>query len=161
MTQIRNILINSPLLEELSSDEIEVVMSLLSARHVSSGDVITQPRDERADNLFILVHGRIEVSIESEEGLNTIIVVNPGDLAGIITFSGRAISPIKVTAVALEATQVLSMERARFESLIHTHPQLMYRFYQGMVRHTHRMMRHFNSALIDLRKQISPSAVVS
>lgn len=161
MTQTRNILSNSPLLEELNSDEIEIILSMLSARHVRSGDIITQPKDENADNLFILVHGRIEVRIESEEGLNSIFVVNPGDLAGIITFSGRSISPIKVTVVALESTQVLSMERARFESLICANPQLMYRFYQGMVRHTHRMMRHFNSALIELRKQISPTEVGS
>jgi CRP-like cAMP-binding protein len=157
MPQIRDILSRSPLLEELSAEEIEIVLSLLSARNVDSGDVITKPRDEHADNLIILVHGRIQVHIESEEGLNSIFVVNPGDLAGIITFSGRSISPIKVTVVALETTQVLSLDRAKFESLIYSNPQLMYRFYQGMVRHTHRMMRHFNSIVTTLRDQISPA----
>lgn len=157
MPQIRDILSRSPLLEELSAEEIKIVLSLLSARNVDSGDVITKPRDEHADNLFILVHGRIQVHIESEEGLNSIFVVNPGDLAGIITFSGRSISPIKVTVVALETTQVLSLDRAKFESLIYSNPQLMYRFYQGMVRHTHRMMRHFDSIVTTLRDQISPT----
>ena len=157
MTQIRNILSKSPLLEELNADEIEIVLSLLSARNVDSGDIIAKPRDEHADNLFILVHGRIQVHIESEEGLNSIFVVKPGDLAGIITFSGRSISPIKVTVVALEPTQVLSLDRTKFESLIYTNPQLMYRFYQGMVRHTHRMMRHFNSIVTTLSEQISPA----
>jgi CRP-like cAMP-binding protein len=157
MPQIRDILSRSPLLEELSAEEIEIVLSLLSARNVDSGDVITKPRDEHADNLIILVHGRIQVHIESEEGLNSIFVVNPGDLAGIITFSGRSISPIKVTVVALETTQVLSLDRAKFESLIYSNPPLMYRFYQGMVRHTHRMMRHFNSIVTTLRDQISPA----
>lgn len=157
MPQIRDILSRSPLLEELSAEEIEIVLSLLSARNVDSGDVITKPRDEHADNLIILVHGRIQVHIESEEGLNSIFVVNPGDLAGIITFSGRSISPIKVTVVALETTQVLSLDRAKFESLIYSNPQLMYRFYQGMVRHTHRMMRHFNSIVTTLRDQFSPA----
>lgn len=161
MTQIRSILSNSLLLKELSGDEVEIILSLLSVRHVSRGEVITHPKDECPDDLFILVNGCIEVRIESEEGLNSIIVVKPGDLAGIITFSGKANSSIKVTVVALEATQVLNMERASFESLIYTDPRLMYRFYQGIVRHTHRMMRHFNSALIDLRKQISPSGGVS
>jgi len=80
-------------------------------------------------------------------------------LAGIITFSGRAISPIKVTVVALESTQVLSLNRIKFESLIYTNPQLMYRFYQGMVRHTHRMMRHFDSVVAGLSEQISPAAL--
>jgi CRP-like cAMP-binding protein len=156
MTNIRNVLSKSPLLEELSADEIEIVRSLLSTRNVNTGDIITKPRDEYADNLFILVHGRIEVHIESDEGLNSIFVVNPGDLAGIITFSGRSISPIKVTVVALEDTKVLSLDRTKFESLIYTNPQLMYRFYQGMVRHTHRMMRHFNSIVTNLSEQISP-----
>lgn len=161
MKLVRDILANSPLLEQLSEGEIETVLSMLSARHVDSGVVITKPTDENADNLFILVRGRIEVRIESEEGLNSIFVVNPGDLAGIITFSGRSISPIKVTAVALEPTQVLSMERVRFESLIYANPQLMYRFYQGMVRHTHRLMRHFNSVVTNLSEQISPAVTVS
>lgn len=150
----------SPLLEELSASEIEIVLALLNTRYVNRGEVIAKPRDEHADNLFILVQGRIEVIIESEEGLNSIFVVNPGDLAGIITFSGRSISPIKVTVVAMEATQVLSLGRIKFESLIYTNPQLMYRFYQGMVRHTHRMMRHFDSVLADLSMQISPDATV-
>ncbi|MFA6120451.1 MAG: cyclic nucleotide-binding domain-containing protein [Sideroxydans sp.] len=158
MKQTRDIISKSLLLEQLSEGEIETVLSMLSARHVDHGDVITKPRDEYADNLFILVHGRIEVRIESEEGLNSIFVVNPGDLAGIITFSGRAISPVKVTVIALEPTQVLSMDRTRFESLIYTDPQLMYRFYQGMVRHTHQMMRHFDSVVKDLSEQISPAA---
>ncbi|MDH2916435.1 MAG: cyclic nucleotide-binding domain-containing protein [Gallionella sp.] len=157
MTQIKTILSNSPLLEELSSDEIEIVLSLLSTRHVSCGDIITKPRDEHSDNLFILVHGRIEVRIDSEEGLHSIFVVNPGDLAGIITFSGRSISTVKLTVVALEPTQVLSLDRTKFESLIYANPLLMYRFYQGMVRHTHRMMRHFNSVVADLNEQISPA----
>lgn len=161
MTPIQNILSKSALLAELSASEIEILTSMLSVRYVDCGGIITQPRDEHADDLFILVHGRIEVHIESEEGINTLLVVNPGDLAGIITFSGRSTSPIKVIAIALEATQVLCMERARLESLIYTHPQLMYRFYKGMVRHTHRMMRHFNSALIELTKQLSPLEGVS
>lgn len=161
MTHIQNILSKSPLLEELSTSEIEIVLSLLNTRHVSRGDVITKPRDEHADNLFILVQGQIEVLIESEEGINSIFVVNPGDLAGIITFSGRSISPIKVTVVALEATQVLSLDRIKFESLIYTNPQLMYRFYQGMVRHTHRMMRHFDSVVASLSEQISPAVAVN
>ncbi len=158
MTHIQNILSNTPLLEELSASEIEIVLSLLSKRYFSCGDAITSPRDENADNLFILVQGRIQVIIESEEGINSIFVVNPGDLAGIITFSGCSISHIKVTLVALEATQVLSLDRVKFESLIYTNPKLMYRFYQGMVRHTHRMMRHFNSVVTDLNGQISPAA---
>lgn len=161
MTQIKTILSNSTLLEELSGDEIEIVLSLLSTRHVSAGDIISKPGDEHADNLFILVCGRIEVRIESEEGLHSIFVVNPGDLAGIITFSGRSISPIKLTVVALEPTQVLGLDRTKFESLIYTNPMLMYRFYQGMVRHTHRMMRHFNSLVTDLSMQISPAATAS
>jgi CRP-like cAMP-binding protein len=159
MTQIRNILGKSALLEELSASETEIVLALLSTRYVNQGDVIAKPRDEHADNLFILVQGRIEVLIESEEGLHSIFVVNPGDLAGIITFSGRSISPIKVTVVALESTQVLSLDRIKFESLIYTNPQLMYRFYQGMVRHTHRMMRHFDSVVAGLSEQISPAAL--
>lgn len=159
MTQIRNILSKSTLLEELNTSEIEIVLALLSVRYVDRGDVITKPRDKHADNLFILVQGRVEVLIESEEGLNSIFVVNPGDLAGIITFSGRTISPIKVTVVALEPTQVLSLDRIKFESLIYTHPQLVYRFYQGMVRHTHRLMRHFDSVVADLSEQISPVVV--
>lgn len=160
MTQIQNLLSKSALLECLSASEIEILLSLLSVRHVDRGEVITKPNDEYADNLFILVQGSIEVLIESEEGVNSIFVVTPGDLAGIITFSGRPISPIKVTVVALESTQMLSLERTKFESLIYSNPQLMYRFYQGMVRHTHRMMRHFDSVVASLNAQISPAVEV-
>ena len=161
MTPIKNMLRHSLLLKELGDDEMEIIWPLLNVRDVLCGEIITQPKSQQADNLFILVQGRIEVHIESAEGLNSIFVVNPGDLAGIITFSGRAISSIKVTVVALEATQVLSLDRTQFESLIYSNPQLMYRFYQGMVRHTHRMMRHFSSVVTSLSEQISPAVVES
>jgi CRP-like cAMP-binding protein len=156
MIQIKETLRHSLLLEALDDSEVDILWPLLNVRDVSRGEMITQPSDAHADTLFILVRGRIEVCIESEAGVHSIFVMKPGDLAGIITFSGRSMAAIKVTALALEATRVLSLNRIQFESLIYTHPHLMYRFYLGMVRHTHRMLRHFNQVTEELSEQISP-----
>ncbi len=54
-------------------------------------------------------------------------------------------------------TQVLSLERARFETLINSHPMIMYRVMRGVVRNVHGIVRRMNMQAVEMSNYIFSS----
>lgn len=154
MSLITDTLRISTVTEELSDAEVEILASLFEVKDYKAGDAIVQPADKHPDNLYILAHGEIEVKIKTGTEEQTISVLKPGNLAGIITFAGGASSDISATLYAVGKTKVLSMERARFESLINTHPMIVYKVMRGVVRNVHGIVRSMNSQSAELSNYI-------
>lgn len=154
MSLITDTLRISTVTEELSDAEVEILASLFEVKDYKAGDAIVQPADKHPDNLYILAHGEIEVKIKTGSEEQTISVLKPGNLAGIITFAGGASSDISATLYAVGKTKVLSMERARFESLINTHPMIVYKVMRGVVRNVHGIVRSMNSQSAELSNYI-------
>ncbi|MCR4302797.1 MAG: cyclic nucleotide-binding domain-containing protein [Gallionella sp.] len=144
----------STITEELCDAEVEILAGLFEVKDYKAGQVIVRPGDEHPDNLYILAHGDIEVKIESSGEDSTIHVLKPGDLAGIITFVGGAATDISATLCAIGNTKVLSMERARFETLINSHPMMVYKVMRGVVRNVHGIVRRVNSQSAELSNYI-------
>jgi CRP-like cAMP-binding protein len=159
MTTTINILRNSPVTTELSDVEVEHLWKLLDVHSYQSGEVIATPCDAEPDSLYFLVHGCIEVRLQSLQGLRTIHVVNPGELANIIAFAGGHTTGVCATLHAVGSTQALSLSRIKFEELIYTQPSVVYRFSQGIVLYVHRIMRHMNSDLAMLNNQITCAGI--
>src|SRR4030067_3170537 len=144
----------STITEELCDAEVEILAGLFEVKDYKAGQVIVKPGDEHPDNLYILAHGDIEVKIESAGEDSTIHVLKPGDLAGILTFVGGAASDISATLCAIGNTKVLSLERARFETLINSHPMMVYKVMRGVVRNVHGIVRRVNSQPAELSNYI-------
>mgnify|MGYP001599369693 CR=1 FL=1 len=144
----------STITEELCDAEVEILAGLFEVKDYKAGQVIVRPGDEHPDNLYILAHGDIEVKIESSGEDSTIHVLKPGDLAGIITFVGGAATDISATLCAIGNTKVLSMERARFETLINSHPMMVYKVMRGVVRNVPGIVRRVNSQSAELSNYI-------
>ena len=145
MSLIIDTLRASTVTEELSDAEVEILAQLCELRDYKAGDVITQPTDAKNDNLFILAHGDIEVKILSTgEDPTTIHVLKPGDLAGIITFVGGPASAHSATLYSVGTTKLISLERTRFETLINSHPMIVYKVMRGVVRNVHGIVRRIN-----------------
>lgn len=144
----------STVTDELSDDEVQIIEGLFDVQEYKAGDVIVQPGDARQDNLYILAYGDIEVKIESDDGESIIHVLKPGDLAGMIAFVGGAATQISATLFAVGTTKVLSLERDKFESLINSHPMIVYRVMRGVARNMHSIVRRANSQSIELRNYI-------
>lgn len=144
----------STITEELSDAEVEILAGLFEVQDFKSGDVIVKPGDKQSSNLYMLAHGNVEVKIESTGEDSTIQVLKPGDLAGIITFVGGAASDITATLSAVGNTKVLSLERAKFETLINSHPQMVYKVMRGVVRNVHGIVRRVNSQSAELSNYI-------
>lgn len=154
MSLVIDTLRTSTITEELSDAEVEILAGLFEVKDYKSGEAITKPSDPKNDNLFILAHGDIEVKILSGHEEATIHVLKPGDLAGIITFVGGAASHISATLYAVGDTKVLSLERARFESLINSHPMVVYKVMRGVVRNVHGIVRRMNVQSTELSNYI-------
>ena len=154
MSLVIDTLRTSTITEELSDAEVEILAGLFEVRDYKGGESITTPSDEKNDNLFILAHGDIEVKIQSGHDEVTIHILKPGDLAGIITFVGGAASHISATLYAVGDTKVLSLERARFETLVNSHPMIVYKVMRGVVRDVHGIVRRMNAQSAELSNYI-------
>ena len=154
MSLVIDTLRTSTITEELSDAEVEILAGLFEVKDYKSGEAITTPSDEKNDNLFILAHGDIEVKILSGSDEATIHILKPGDLAGIITFVGGAASHISATLYAVGDTKVLSLERAAFETLVNSHPMIVYKVMRGVVRNVHGIVRRMNAQSTELSNYI-------
>jgi CRP/FNR family transcriptional regulator, cyclic AMP receptor protein len=154
MSLVMDTLRTSTITDELSDAEVEVIKGLFNVQDYKSGEIIVQPGDAQADNLYILAHGDIEVKIASGEEESTIHVLKPGDLAGVITFVGGAASDISATLYSVGKTKVLSMARVEFEKLINSHPMIVYKVMRGVVRNVHGIVRRVNSQSAELSNYI-------
>jgi len=154
MSLVIDTLRTSTITEELSDAEVEILAGLFEVRDYKGGDVIVQPGDDQSDNLYILAHGDIEVKIQSTEGAAIIHVLKPGDLAGMITFVGGAASQVSATLYAVGGTKVLSLEREKFETLINSHPMIVYRVMRGLARNMHGIVRRMNTESAELSNYI-------
>ena len=152
MSLIIDTLQSSTITEELSDAEVEILASLFEVRDYAAGAAIVKQGDEHPDNLYILAHGDIEVKIKSGTEESTIYILKPGDLAGIINFVGGTQS--SATLYAVGNTKVLSLGRAKFETLINSHPMIVYKVMRGEVRNVHGIVRRGNSETAELSNYI-------
>jgi CRP/FNR family transcriptional regulator, cyclic AMP receptor protein len=154
MSLVIDTLRTSPVTEELNDSEVEILSELFEVREFKAGDVIVEPGNNQPDNLYILASGEIEVKIVSGAESSTVHVLKEGDLAGMITFAGGAATQISATLFAVGDTKVLTMERARFETLLNSHPQLVYRVMRGIIRNMHGIVRRVNIESAELTNYI-------
>ncbi len=154
MSLVIDTLRTSTITEELSDAEVDILAGLFEVQDYKAGEAIVQPGDDQPDNLYILAHGDIEVRIKSGMEETTVHVLKPGDLAGIITFVGGAASAISATVYAVGQTKVLCLQRAKFETLVNSHPMIVYRVMRGVVRNVHGIVRRVNSESAELSNYI-------
>jgi len=154
MSLIIDTLHTSTITEELNENEVKIIAGLFEVQDFKAGEAIVRPGVDQPDNLYILAHGEIEVKIQSSEGEAAIHVLKPGDLAGIITFVGGTSAHISATLCAVGDTKVLSMPRAKFETLINTHPMVVYKVMRGVVRDVHGIVRRMNAQSAELSNYI-------
>ena len=109
-----------PLFALLDPRERKTLAKLLNSRTYSKGDTVFAYGDA-GDALYLIRHGRVEVFVENTEGRKIILAENvPGDLFGEISLlDGGART---ATVVAVEDTEVLTLDRDHLLKFITQHP---------------------------------------
>lgn len=146
---------NSTLTEELRDAEIEILARLFEVKNFKAGTALLRPGEESLKNsLIVLASGEVEATATLGGEQATLHLLEPGDLAGIITFAGGNVSQISATVVAKTDCQVLLLERSRFESLLNSQPAIVYYVMRGIVRHTHGIVRRMNMQSVEMSNYI-------
>jgi CRP/FNR family transcriptional regulator, cyclic AMP receptor protein len=146
---------NSTLTEELRDSEIDQLASLISVRDYKAGEYLLKPGDAvLKDALLILGTGDVEATANTGGEQMTLHMLQPGDLAGIIGFVGGNVMQISAVTQAKTDSKVLVLERSKFESLINTHPAIVYYVMRGIVRYVHGIVRRMNTQSVEMSNYI-------
>lgn len=144
-------LCSSSLTDELRDSEIELLAECIVVRDYKAGAVILKPGDtELRDTLLILASGDVEATATAGGEQMSLHLMKPGDLAGIIGFVGGNVMQISNTIIAKTDSKLLLLDRVRFESLLNTHPAIVYYVMRGVVRNAHGIMRRMNMQSVEL-----------
>ena len=101
-------------------------------------------------SLMILVEGKIEVSALVENQPVSLQLETPGDLARIISFVGGNTMSIRARIKIKKDSTVLLLQRSKLETLLHSHPSIVYGVMKNLVRHVHGVARRKNAEMEEM-----------
>jgi CRP-like cAMP-binding protein len=152
MNDIARLLVHSSLGADLTDSEVEVLGSLMTERQLVDGDFLIE--DGTSDDaLHVILIGKVEVVKRTGgDDFASLAVLRDGELAGELSFVDGA--PHTVGLRALCETHVLSLNRDAFETIIDTHPQLVYKVMRAVARSAHRIVHRMNTEFVELSNYI-------
>jgi CRP-like cAMP-binding protein len=112
----RELLRTVPIFAELKDDDI-ASLSRLSTRRRYPKDTVVFFENEEGDSFFMILDGRIKVTILGDDGREIILtVLGPGDFFGEMALLDN--EPRSATAIAVEDSELLSLQRADFQTVL-------------------------------------------
>jgi CRP-like cAMP-binding protein len=124
----------------LGPEALEAIARSLRVRRFRRGEVLFHEGDP-GDALFIVASGAVKVVIPSEEGEEAILAtLKRGDFLGELALLDGA--PRSASAIALEATDALTLPRDQFRALADAEPAIRGALLEAMARELRRLTRH-------------------
>ncbi|PYP90660.1 MAG: cyclic nucleotide-binding protein [Candidatus Angelobacter sp. Gp1-AA117] len=109
-----------PIFALLDDEERDALAHMMDTRDFKQGETMFEYGDSGTD-LFIVRNGRVEIFIESTEGEKIVLGEHQqGDVVGELSFLDGGSRT--ATAIAIEDTQTLCMDRDRLLDFIDKHP---------------------------------------
>lgn len=142
----------SPLGVELSKDDCKALSRVIDTKKLDDGDVLIR-EGSIDDSLHVVISGRLAVTRNVAGGESvTLHVVNPGEFVGAMGFIDGG--EHTATLSALCETEVFTLHRDSFESLIEKHPGLVYQVMRAIVRAVHRTVLRMNQQYVELQNYV-------
>jgi CRP-like cAMP-binding protein len=111
----RELLRTVPIFSELSETDVTSLAQLLARRKYAK-DAVVFFENEEGDSFFMIVHGRIKVTILGDDGREVILsMLGPGDFFGEMALLDN--EPRSASAIAAEESELLSLSRADFQGV--------------------------------------------
>ena len=142
----------SQLATELSHEQTRTLADNLAFRDLQPGDVLVA--EGTSDNhLYVIVSGALGVvrNAGTAEEI-TLFTLSAGDLVGELSFLDGTRHYASLVAIA--PTRVFGLEREKLESLLPTHPQIVYRVMRAIVRTVHQIQRRLSMQSVELTNYI-------
>ena len=132
----------SRLAVELSPEQCGVLADLIDFRDLKAGDVLVR-EGARDNHLYVIVSGSVGV-VKGAGGSAPTTLVTLADGAFVDELSFMDGTAHYASLVALGDTCVFGLERQKLESLLDTHPQIVYRVMRAIVRAVHQIQRQLS-----------------
>lgn len=137
---------------ELSGDQARTLADNLRFRDLAPGDVLVA-QGTSDNHLYVIVSGALGVvrNAATPEHV-TLLTLTAGDLVGELSFIDE--TPHYASLVATSPTRVFGLERERLESLLASHPDIVYRVMRAIVRTVHEIQRRISMHSTELMNYI-------
>lgn len=134
-------IVDSSLGQELEKDECQVLANVMQIKDLKDGEILVKEGDDDS-TLFVLTKGKL--AVKSEIGGKEVTVYNMkvGECAGTRAFVDRA--PRRATLMSVGNSTVYTLKPEDFESLLETHPRIVYKVMRGLFRITHSNLMRMN-----------------
>jgi CRP-like cAMP-binding protein len=143
---------STKLAQELTDQEAAVLAGLITLHHLKAGEVLV--KEGPSDNhLYVILEGDLAVIKNAgTDGAETLFTLGAGDLVGELSFiDGTA---RYASLVAADNAKVLGLEREKLESLLASHPQVVYRVMRAILRAVHQIQRRLSIQSVELTNYI-------
>jgi len=137
---------------ELTLKECEILSSIMSVRKIKDGETLVDESGTE-HTLFVLIEGQLKVISETEGEPKHVYTMKVGEVAGTRAFVDR--SPRKATLEVLGDATVYTLEPGAFESLLDTHPRIVYKVMRSIFRITHSNLLRMNQERDQLSNYIN------
>ena len=137
--------------EELNDSDIAALRSVMTIRTLSEGEQLAE--EGSADrHLYLLAEGGLEVLALQHGEPTHIYAMTPGEFAG--TRACIDGTPRSASLKAQTDSVVYCLEPGPFETLIETHPQLVYKVMRAIFRITHLNLMRMNREAQELANYV-------
>ncbi len=142
----------SPLGQELNKDESEALAAVISTQTLQDGQILLK-EGSVDDSLHVITRGSLAVTRNTGGGdYVTLHVLQARNLAGEMGFvDGKEHS---ATLRALGDAEVFSLRRQSLESLIESHPRLVYKVMRTIIRSVHSTLLRMNQQFVEMNNYI-------
>ena len=132
---------------ELTEEQCAVLSALVEVSDYVDGEVLVE-EGATDDKLRVVLAGALAVAKRNDDDWVRLNVLTAGDLAGELAFLDSR--PRYAALVALGPTKVFSLQRARLESLLDSHPLVVYRVMRGITRFAHQVLHRSGVQMTEL-----------
>lgn len=143
---------STTLAAELSDEQCRVLADLVTLRDLKQDEVLA--REGTVDNhLYVILRGTLGmVKNAGTDQAVTLNTLSAGDFAGELGFMDGM--ELYTSKIALGDTQVLGLEREKLESILPTHPEVVYRVMRAIIRVVHQIQRRLAMQQAELSNYI-------
>ncbi len=142
----------SKLAPELTEGQLATLADIAALRNLGAGEVLV-PEGTSDDHLYVLVSGALAIvrGAGTAEPV-TLFTLAPGDFVGEMSFIDA--TPHYASVVAVGSTRVVGLEREKLESLLPSHPEIVYRVMRAIIRAVHVIQRRLSMQSVELTNYI-------
>ena len=147
-----DVLRESKLAAELSEEQCRVLSQRVTLRDLEEGEILVT-EGESDNHLYTIIKGTLDVVKNAGRPEEIVLFsIGAGDFVDELGFMDGSVH--YASLVASEGTRVLGIEREKLESLLASHPDIVYKVMRAIVRAVHQIQRQLSMQSVELTNYI-------